>query len=1518
MKKRFLTKWLVLLSFLCGTMTNTVSAVGYDVAYPAVVSKEASSGENLPLSEAGESEGVKESTKDEQDSAFSEGTSQAEMDTETTDPGVNDPKASEGESTEGTPSDNVSQPETDGETADDALVESETSNADSSAALTAALAEIPENQGYIYLSDISYDASMSGTKHDSIKMDQNSYGNNISLVVNGSSMEFYKGIFAHATSTVVYDISDYSDVFTRFTSYVGVDRSQGNKGNGVWFSISVSQDGKAWNEIEKSPVLKGDSEAHFFDIDITNAKYIRLYANDNGANGNDHAVYGFPRILKPDYDDSEEIADGIKTVSEYDEILKRDYTIDQEITGEYEKLLLLRTFVNRVGYNNILTASLKDPEIKTAVEWLTTDIEALRMYVNGGEIESGSYLNSLTALGDLYAAYKDDFSDVQNGELYKKLVISISLSHARTIRLWTGNGPVSVPVERYRLFKALYTDGRMAKGGNTELFKQLPVELMRWVVDSKIDDEEIDWLVAHALKTKDKGGSYLDAYTYITYTMGFNYNREKYYLPENYDSWNEKYDIANLSGYGQQGVHKLWMVFEEGSVCGGLAKTYANLAQVFGMPAAVIGQPGHAAALTYSLNSKGQGIWSIKNDITGWVQSEKGERLLLGWGSKNWDSYYNVSYVLLAQHALNDYANLEKAMLYNYLADVYEGEPDKQIEIYNKALEIQNFNLDSLVGLIDAYKADGGKTSAEYLALANRVAEGLAYFPLPFSDVMNLLNSNITTSEDRIAYDALKSATLDRALQATENDTEQPNACIAMAKYLKGDNDFQLADFSFDGENAGKIIINEKYDDYKYPIDYSLDGGENWTTTYDHVIALTEEQIAGITTENDIKLKLSGTSQEYTIDILTGERVTTDIVTKNDDENTLVGKIANLQYSLDEGETWKDYTSDITFEGDQVVKVRYKAHGRYLDGAMDQFTFHEDTNPDTIKYIPVKHISFVSAGESQSGQPAKNMIDASPFTTWHTKYGQVADDKSFVVSFDTVRYLSQISYDPAGTNGRVKTVAVYTSLNGEDWVLAGQSSVWGNNTSRKTLTLEESSLAKYVKIVATATYGNGSEPADKYVSGTRYNYYEDPTKIYEEEMPVIKYSPDSATNQDVTAMLVLPDGFTAVGETSHTFTDNGDYTFTYLNMGKEQKTITASVDWIDKKAPTAEVKYDITGPTNKDVTATLVNESETITVTNNEGSKSHTFTENGEFVFEIRDEVGNTAKITASVNWIDKKAPTAEVKYDITGPTNKDVTATLVNESETITVTNNEGSKSHTFTENGEFVFEIRDEVGNTAKITASVNWIDKKAPTAEVKYDITGPTNKDVTVTLVNESKPITVTNNEGSKSHTFTENGEFVFEIVDEAGNTAKITASVDWIDKTPPVVEIRYEIVNGRIVATVASGEEITILNNNGFNSHALDESGRFTFTIQDRVGNITEITASLDQVDSSLLASLDQTDSKRPVNSGDTTPLKVSGQNSSTPQTGDKNDLVLIRIVGIVALAVFLRLVYTTQRASKQEG
>ena len=191
--------------------------------------------------------------------------------------------------------------------------------------------------------------------------------------------------------------------------------------------------------------------------------------------------------------------------------------------------------------------------------------------------------------------------------------------------------------------------------------------------------------------------------------------------------------------------------------------------------------------------------------------------------------------------------------------------------------------------------------------------------------------------------------------------------------------------------------------------------------------------------------------------------------------------------------------------------MRYKSYERYLHGETKEFTFKKDTSPETNRYISINHIGFVSAGTSQGELEAEHMIDANPFTEWHTKYGQVADDKSYIISLDKVRFLSQIAYDSKASqvNGRMKEAKVYVSLDGKEWILAGEGKDLENNDKRKTITLQESMPAKYVKIEAVHTYGN-DEGQDKYVSGINFSYYEDLTKEYKE--PYIEYSSIELTN----------------------------------------------------------------------------------------------------------------------------------------------------------------------------------------------------------------------------------------------------------------------------------------------------------------------------------------------------------------------------------------------------------------------
>lgn len=801
-------------------------------------------------------------------------------------------------------------------------------------------------------------------------------------------------------------------------------------------------------------------------------------------------------------------------------------------------------------------------------------------------------------------------------------------------------------VERFKIMKELYDEGLFAR---KEEFKKYSMELVKFVMNDSISNDEVRWLREYSeMRYPDNIGSRLNPYSYMSY-ISPNYNQDRLYDQNNYEQYNSKYKLSdyNIScGLNENGTKtpKTWMVMEAGGICWNISRLGQNLYKVHGIPVVGVYQPAHEAYLYYSEDEKGNGIWNIGNNISGWGKSCTGwgginvYRLLFNWNNKFFaDKNINGSkagnnsgYLLLGQAALNDYEKCQKSFYYNLIANSYTDLKAKE-DIYNKSLEEMNINLDTYDYLINLYKEQGNKTSSDWKELAIKIIDAYTYYPMAMVDLLKVIAPYLNNN-DTVEVDMLKTEALYKATKATSQESLQPNACKELANTLIGENKVDLASFSFDGDNAGKIILNSKYDDYEFQVQYSLDGGENWEATLEHQISLTSEEINSITAENDIKVKISGSNEVFTIDILEGENISKSTLDINDDEDRFMGKTNNLQYSLDGGNTWLDYTSETTFEGTMKVKVRYKAHGVYLAGDFMEFDFSEDTNPENNKYIKVEHISFVSAGTSQNDQKAENMIDASIFTTWHTKFGQVADDKSYIVAFDEVRYLSQITYDPAGLNVRIKSAEVYVSLDGEEWILAGTATNLANNQDNKKIEISESLPAKYVKIVATETYGNAEGP-NKYVSGKRFNFYEDKTKEYKQ--PVVSYSITSLTNQDVVAELQLPDGFKAIGETTYVFKSNGTYIFTYKDINDKEKTIEANVTWIDKEAPTATVEYDITDSTKFAVKATLKDFSEeNVIILNAEEDGSHTFIENGEFIFEIQDEAGNIGYVKAVVDWI--------------------------------------------------------------------------------------------------------------------------------------------------------------------------------------------------------------------------------------------------------------------------------------------
>ena len=89
-------------------------------------------------------------------------------------------------------------------------------------------------------------------------------------------------------------------------------------------------------------------------------------------------------------------------------------------------------------------------------------------------------------------------------------------------------------------------------------------------------------------------------------------------------------------------------------------------------------------------------------------------------------------------------------------------------------------------------------------------------------------------------------------------------------------------------------------------------------------------------------------------------------------------------------------------------------------------------------------------------------------------------------------------------------------------------------------------------------------------------------------------------------------------------------------------------------------------------------------------------------------------------------------------------------------------------------------EEGNRSRITYEIIKVNKTGIEATINYSTTESTTDPVIATVTFNKEGIKITNNEGKNTYEFTENGEFTFEYVDEAGRIGSITAKVDWIKR------------------------------------------------------------------------------------------------------------------------------------------
>ena len=1345
------------------------------------------------------------------------------------------------------------------------------------------------NYKQVYLSELEPIEKHIG--YGELVKDADLSGNPIVMLLEGNYFSFKKGIFAHANSTLVYDLREYSD-YNYFTTFIGLNNSSA-RGNGVIYHFYTSEDGSTWTEY-KDPITKLPKEtATSVEIPLENVKYLKLVADSNGSNASDHSVYADAKLVTEV--NGNFILDSVENI---DEQIDGIYNGETDLNDELEHNVLKRELVKRIGKYTINSFYNESEDNKAAIDWLLNNKEVLNYYILGGTPDGNSYYNSLTQLSRLYKEYKEDFKIQETtsygtvlGDLYTRMAIALSLTHSQRVGLWMQSGVKenqSDAVVRYQIFKELHKNGKFRATETmnmTKWFEQYNVEDMRFVMNSNIDDESVLWLNEYVQSKIDenpgRAWSYLTPHPYMAYVWP-NYANPVYYDDANYDYFNELfsvngkklYDYGITRGTNDHKVYKQWMNFRNkfgtGAVCGGISKSGAVIRATHGIAATVIGQPGHAALLYYTADAEGKGYWRLDNDVSGWTLSEKGERLLLGWGNGSYArGSYQVVYMALAQEALNDYENFEKAEKLIMLSRTFDDNLTKKEELLRKALEIQSINLDAWLELITLYNNSNNKSEGDYYALSEELAESLKYFPLPMYHLTNLIKPKMASVENSFKFTLLQTRTLVDAKNTPNNTADsytvyQPDLTRLEANFLLGKMDKTLATFSFDGADAGRIVLSERFNGSGIRWDYSLDGKNTWhevsfTGEEEHKLQLGSKQIKSITSENDIYVHIVGTNYDennlYKIDITEG-RLPSDLFA-NDLENRVVGVNLNTEWRYNENSSWTSYNiSSPDLTGDKTVQVRQAATGTALASAPSPiYTFTKDNQPDTRKYIPVSHLTIqaVSTEAVNNGGAAIKAIDGNYNTRYHSAWNGTDTERFITIKLDKPVALSAVEFVPAGGgNGKIYDGTVYGSLDGENWKeLSRLTNLTYTNQANtiedaientKSFDINYDEEVQYVKIVADRTNGN-------WFAAREFNLYQDLTKN-PHPTAGIAYSTTELTNGKVVARLINPSRAITItnngGSDTYTFSENGEFTFEFKDKNGITGSATAKVDWIDKNIPDANIEYEL--DSNHKISISLDGISEDVYLLDKNDEPINFIEVKNKKVTSV--SYLNSSKEVKKIVYLDQNGCITKIAYT---NTNKNIpsVATYVTIITNGSATSEEYYDEHgnevevseadkevlkglqqsitdpleyTFENSGSHEFKLLDKAKNIAYKSVKVDYEeeDNKIITSDISYDITHLTNKDVVATVKayvftnGQKKNATIVS--GGETHTFNTNGKFTFQYKDSDDSDDYVTshtAKVTWIDKVAPTAKVKYTTKeNGEVVATLVNESEKIIITNNGF--------------------------------------------------------------------------------------------------------
>lgn len=704
-------------------------------------------------------------------------------------------------------------------------------------------------------------------------------------------------------------------------------------------------------------------------------------------------------------------------------------TPDSELTNLLynpiiKNYLPLREFISKVGPSNLEKFYNTDETHKKFLTWLISNTNALNLYLSSGDPISNNQIDPLNIWLKIWE--KDPSS--RNG-FNLKLAIATSLEHSKELTFWLDGKQKIDPVHRYSLYKDLNDKKELF-----EVFNTLDVTHLRQVINAKITDNDILWIRDYIKNNKQNllsQDKIADSAWLIKYTDKNPYGKS----------------IFGSEFYGTNPTFKT--VLDYGGVCGSISHFGAMTSKAFGVPSMPVGQPGHCAFIF--LNSKGK--WEIKNNISGWKESNGGTLNPWSNGSKG----YNSSYDILVEDASKDEKLLLKSEQFKWLGNASTS--------YDKAQKIRNIGIKTLplnYGIwkdkIDEMLKNKETSTEEYRTINSEILSTFKNYPKPMADLLKKIKDKVIANDKKelVKYIISYKNTLKNV-----SDNDQKGVANLLLNDMVKDGLF-LATFSFDGKNAGKLEGITK------DIEYSLDGGKTYKTPTENSMKLSEEELKSITSENGILLKVKNTDTPILLSISKGNRVN---ISGNNDENLIFGIDKTMEFSTDEGNKWTKYNGENLpdLSKDVTILVRRAATSNKLPSDPAKVIYTANNKPEgLILHSDMEVISY-SSQQDNGGQASRNSIDGNSNSFWHTKWDRSDKTPYVTIKLNKEYDISKLTYLPrqdSGVNGNVKKYNIYTSLDGINFTKVVSGEWKYNNKAIQSVTFNKTK-AKYVKFEVT-------------------------------------------------------------------------------------------------------------------------------------------------------------------------------------------------------------------------------------------------------------------------------------------------------------------------------------------------------------------------------------------------------------------------------------------------------------------